>query len=77
MTPLPNTDSISELAAFWDEHDLIEFEDELEEVHEAVFVRPENLVVHLSAEDAKALQALAVKRREPRRNWYQAGSTSA
>jgi len=29
---LPQTDSIEELANFWDTHDLTEFEDELEEV---------------------------------------------
>ena len=48
MTALPNTDSIAELAAFWDEHDLTEFQDELEEVQEAVFVKPGNLLVQLS-----------------------------
>ena len=63
MTALPNTDSISELAAFWDEHDLTEFQDELEEVQEAVFVKPENLLVQLSPGDAQALHAIAAKRR--------------
>ncbi len=29
---LPHTDSISELARFWDNHDVTEFENELEEV---------------------------------------------
>ncbi len=36
---LPKTDSIQELAEFWDTHDLTDFEDELEEVIEPVFVR--------------------------------------
>lgn len=36
---LPQTDSIEELAQFWDTHDLSDFEDELEEVPEPVFVR--------------------------------------
>jgi hypothetical protein len=31
------TDSIHELAQFWDQHDLADFEDELEEVAESVF----------------------------------------
>ena len=31
---LPKTDSIQELAQFWDTHDLTDFEDELEEVTE-------------------------------------------
>ena len=35
----PRTDSIQKLAEFWDTHDLTEFEDELEEVSEPVFVR--------------------------------------
>ena len=36
---LPKTDSIEELARFWDTHDLTEFESELEEVEEPVFER--------------------------------------
>ncbi|MEZ4767503.1 MAG: CopG family antitoxin [Caldilineales bacterium] len=44
---LPNTDSIDELARFWDSHDLTDFEDELEEVNEPVFVRREKAVLHL------------------------------
>jgi len=36
---LPKTDSVKELAAFWDTHDLMDFEAELEEVTESVFVR--------------------------------------
>ena len=36
---LPHTDSIAELAQFWDEHDLTDFEDGLEEIAEPVFVR--------------------------------------
>lgn len=34
---LPQTDSIRELAEFWDKHDLTDFESELEEVVEPVF----------------------------------------
>ena len=36
---LPSTDSIQELAKFWDTHDLTDFEHVLEEVGEPVFVR--------------------------------------
>lgn len=36
---LPQTDSIQELASFWDTHDVTEFENELEEVGEQVFQR--------------------------------------
>jgi hypothetical protein len=34
---LPQTDSIQELAQFWDTRNLTDFEDELEEVTEPVF----------------------------------------
>jgi hypothetical protein len=36
---LPKTDSIQELARFWDAHDVTDFQDELEEVTEPVFGR--------------------------------------
>jgi hypothetical protein len=36
---IPDTDSIRELAEFWDTHDVADFEDYLEEVHEPVFER--------------------------------------
>jgi hypothetical protein len=36
---LPTTDSIEELASFWDTHDLTDFEDQLEVVAEPVFAR--------------------------------------
>jgi len=40
---IPQTDSIQELARFWDTHDLADFEDQLEEVTEPVFEREEAL----------------------------------
>jgi hypothetical protein len=36
---LPQTNSIRELARFWDTHDLTAFEDQLEEITEPVFRR--------------------------------------
>ena len=36
---LPNSESIEELAEFWDKHDVTDFEEELEEVPEEVFER--------------------------------------
>ena len=36
---IPDTNSIEELAKFWAAHDLTDFEEELEEVAEPVFVR--------------------------------------
>ena len=34
---IPKTDSIQELAHFWDTHDLTDFEDKFEEVNEPIF----------------------------------------
>jgi len=59
---LPQTDSVQELANFWDSHDVTEFEAELEEVDERVFVRDSNITVHLSADDANAVRAMAKSR---------------
>lgn len=50
---LPKTDSIRELAEFWDTHDLTDFEDELEEVDKPVFVRGSPIKVHLESPEAK------------------------
>lgn len=44
---IPHTDSIEELAHFWDTHDLTEFEDQLEEVTEPVFERKPEAVITL------------------------------
>lgn len=37
---LPQTDSVQELAEFWQTHDSTDFDDEMEEVPEPVFIRP-------------------------------------
>ena len=58
---IPQTDSIEELARFWDEHDLTEFEDELEEVTEPVFIRDQTAVVKikLSPNELEQVKRLA------------------
>jgi hypothetical protein len=58
---LPQTDSITELAQFWDTHDLTDFADQLEEVHERVFERKPVtiLTIHLQPDEAEALERLA------------------
>jgi predicted DNA binding CopG/RHH family protein len=56
---LPITDSIQELARFWDSHDLTEFEGELKEATEPVFVRDDSISLRLSSRDAKAIRRLA------------------
>ncbi len=62
-TNLPKTDSVKELASFWDVHDLTDFDDQLEEVTESVFERKGTVLrVPLSAEQASALEALAQSR---------------
>lgn len=60
-TKIPNTDSISELAAFWDTHDVTNFEDELEEVHEAVFecLPEETVTIHLPARWVEVVKRMA------------------
>jgi hypothetical protein len=36
---LPDTDSVEDLARFWDNHDLTDFAHDLQEVSEPLFVR--------------------------------------
>ena len=70
---LPKTDSIEKLAEFWDTHDLTDFEDELEEVANPVFVRGAAIKVHLKSPEAAAVQRMAqakgVSREELIRAW--------
>ena len=62
-TQVPKTDSIDELARFWDSHDLTDFEDELEEVREQVFQRGESHVtVPLAEQELTQLRRLAAAR---------------
>ncbi|HYX23819.1 MAG TPA: CopG family antitoxin [Thermoanaerobaculia bacterium] len=61
---LPKTDSIEELARFWDSHDLTEFEEQLEEVTEPVFEhrRGTAMVLRLESEEVKEVQQIAKAR---------------
>ena len=56
---LPQTDSIQELAQFWDTHNLTDFEDELEEVTEPVFERRTVIPLNLESAEAEAVKKLA------------------
>lgn len=58
-TKLPQTDSIQELAQFWDTHDVTDFEEELEEVNEPVFEGATTVRVHLPPDAAEALRETA------------------
>ena len=62
---LPQTDSIQELAKFWDTHDVTEFEDELEEVTDRVFKRDSGITVHLETDVAEAVREMARSRGLP------------
>lgn len=59
---IPQTDSIQELARFWDTHDLTDFEDQLEEVPEPVFEREAVVTVQLEPEEVEALNEIAKSR---------------
>jgi CopG antitoxin of type II toxin-antitoxin system len=61
---LPETDSIEELARFWDSHEITQFEDQLEEVTEPVFerVRERPMVLRLEPEEAQAVKEIAKAR---------------
>ena len=62
ITDMPQTDSIKELARFWDTHDLTDFEDQLEEVSERVFEREAVVKVQLEPEEIEALDEIAKSR---------------
>ena len=70
---LPKTDSIQELAKFWDSHDSTDFEDELEEVAEPIFARRATIKVPLESREVKAVEQMAeakgVSREELIRGW--------
>lgn len=59
---LPKSDSIRELAEFWDTHDVTEFEDELEEFAEPAFVRANEITVRLESSEASAIHEMARSR---------------
>lgn len=56
---LPQTDSIQELAKFWDTHDLTDFEEQLEMVVSPVFERDATVEVRLAAPEAETIEELA------------------
>jgi hypothetical protein len=56
---LPQTDSIQELAHFWDTHDLTDFEDELEEVTEPIFEPATVIPLNLESDEAEAVRRIA------------------
>jgi len=65
---IPQTDSIQELADFWDTHDLIDFDAELEEVDEAVFDRQTTVTVCLEPDESGLSDGLPGCTGSPMRN---------
>jgi len=61
-TQLPKTDSIKELAHFWDNHDITDYEELLEEVIEPVFNRGTDIQIHLKKEEIESLEKIAKQR---------------
>jgi len=55
---MPQTDSIRELAQFWDTHDVTDFEDQLEEVRETVFER-NTVQICLQPDEVEVIRTLA------------------
>lgn len=53
------TDSIQELAQFWDNHDLTDFEDQLEEVTEPVFKRETLVQIRLQPTEVEVVKEVA------------------
>jgi hypothetical protein len=54
---LPQTDSITELAAYWDTHDLTDHDEELEEVANPFDKREKQTVVQVPLESAQIASA--------------------
>jgi len=60
---IPDTDSIRELAEFWDAHEITAFDEQLEEVAEPIFVRAKSgVTVLLSGDERTAVRKIAVLR---------------
>lgn len=59
---LPETDSIKNLARFWDEHDITDFEELLEEVPDPVFRKGADIRIHLEQDEIESLEKMARQR---------------
>jgi hypothetical protein len=80
-TPIPKTDSIRELAEFWDSHDFTDHEDEFDEVTEPLFQQRTVLRLELSPQEAEAVGKIAsskgVAATELVRQWVQEKVTAS
>jgi len=59
---IPQSDSIQELASFWDTHDVTDFAEDLEVVRVPVFERSTDITVHLETGDAQVVREMARSR---------------
>ena len=59
---IPETDSIRQLAEFWDTHEVTSFEDQLEEVTQPVFSRAKGVTIALTAAERDAVRKIAASR---------------
>jgi predicted DNA binding CopG/RHH family protein len=59
---IPQTDSIQELAEFWDTHDLTDYEDQLEEVTEPFFERETVVQIRLQPVEVEVVKKVAKSR---------------
>jgi hypothetical protein len=59
---IPNTDSIKELAEFFDSHRFEDYEDQLEEVAQPVFARRDSIQVTLESGQVESLERMAAAR---------------
>ena len=62
LNKIPKTDSIKELARFWDTHDLTDFENELEEVTEPIFRRDALVRIRLAQNEFETIKEIAESR---------------
>ena len=62
MPKIPTTDSIQELATFWQGHDVTDFESDLEEAPRPVFQRTYVVDVPLSGDEHQAVREAAASR---------------
>jgi predicted DNA binding CopG/RHH family protein len=56
---IPSTSSIEELAKFWDNHDLTDFEDQLEIVNEPVFIKSNIVEIPLEIQEIESIKKIA------------------
>ncbi len=62
---IPESDSIKELAQFWNTHDLTDYEDQLKVVTDTVFERKTTIKIDLRIDEAEAIQKIAQERGIP------------